>query len=213
MLPSLTGTNMLATSRTCHFATAVFATLLFSAISARGDEKPSWQWSIDDRLEVRLAPASVRERFAARSEFEPKASEQVRARVHSGDVVFNQFVIDGERNPELFLPWELMDSLLGAVGGDAEQQKAVRQSYSASLARFGWSEASFWLDMDRFGAAYAAARDQSIDRQRQLLAPGKVGASSSQREIAHLNRELCTSRAEALRAARLKFGPVVFDRF
>jgi hypothetical protein len=96
------------------------------------------------------------------------------------------YLIVGWRNPELFLPHELFDALLGA-------DKSGRDSYVARLGDFGWEAASFWTALDELSAGYVAVR------YKQRTSSGAAAA--------------CRARFDALERARETFGKKKFDAF
>jgi len=91
-------------ARTILLLSGFLAMPLSGADSVR---QPAWSLTTEERLAIRLDAAHMRQREIARSESQRgvKAAEPVVPR-------YETYVIDGCRDPELFLPTELFDALL-----------------------------------------------------------------------------------------------------
>lgn len=136
-----------------------------------------------------------------------------------------RFVISGASNPELFLPWELIDRFLSATDGSTPLGERTRAQYEDDIVAFGWSTVSFWKEWDGLSADYRAV----MHRSRRLVAvmPTRgypeagleqsadttTQSSQERADPGYLRRALCFRRAEALERARAKFGGILFDRF
>lgn len=93
-----------------HLVLPVILLCLFSwPVTAQTSErrKQPWDYTDEERLEKRFDPASIRER--AEQEF----AESRLPRTESLPETRN--FIDGRKNPELFMPWELFQTMLMAA--------------------------------------------------------------------------------------------------
>jgi len=90
-------------ARTILLLSGLLAMPLSGADSVR---QPAWSLTTEERLAIRLDAAKMRQREIARSESQRSVTaEPVVPR-------YETYVIDGCRDPELFLPTELFDALL-----------------------------------------------------------------------------------------------------
>ena len=116
-------------------------------------------------------------------------------------------VIDGNQNPELFLPVELFEMLVtrGYVGD------TWRDDYDLRLASAGLP-GNFWRRLETIDGRYI----RDLRMEYELLERGKSADASARRrideEVAGLTPTLCRERADALTAATKEFG-VALDRF
>ncbi len=149
--------------------------LAFFAVEAQAQKLPPWDWTLSDRIKMRVDAEQIARRASVNaSEFQ----KIPRARAP-------KFVINGQHNPELFLPSELMAYLLSAQRADAKTRNVIRESYRPWLAYFGWTPESFWYNLENAARAYL---DQQSNNSTVLT------------EVQNLR--MCASRAAALAAAR-----------
>jgi hypothetical protein len=166
-----------------------FALIVASTLVVSGQEKrlpkttEAWKWTLEQRIATRLDPAGLDER------------RRVAALNNSDGPVTNpaQLVIEGSRNPELFLPHELMSFLITDVMLPGDDRH--RATYDPVLADFNWEPATFWNDVRSAAADYLRLQDQ---------VPGR-GRSKS------VSEQLCGLRAAALAEMRRKYPR--FDEF
>lgn len=164
----------------------VLLSLILSCLVASGaaaqtvaTQTPIWKWDDRTRIAMRLDPVAMAQRVAAH-----------KARLADAP----QFVIDGNANPELFLPFELFEALLNDVDprvGDETARQASRESYSHQLSALGFDPSGFWTDLGRIASPYLTAR---VERDATAAV------------------ELCRARYVSLNTARTHFGPR-FDEF
>jgi hypothetical protein len=166
--------------------------------------KPAWQWTDEERIAARVD----RVRAQARVQAAQSAGDVQAASAVTGDGARLTDVIDGQRNPELFLPTELFEAAvnLGLVIPDDWQETWANGAAAAGLPKDFWQRlpivaGPFVGDLrrrhDLFELARGAGRDERIRYDRQLAA---------------LAATLCRDRATALAAARKEFGEPL-DRF
>jgi hypothetical protein len=166
------------------------------SISAQS-ERP---WMLDDatRVAKRFDPELAAQRAAA--------SESCRV---SGCV--GRIVVEGKRNPELIMPWELMDRVPDAYHPDPIWSDHYRSLWSP---RVGISHtATFWDQL------YEAAKEY-IDTAREIAllrvqwsAAHEADRPAIQKQINEREHTMCWRRADALVNARLALGRCAFDRF
>lgn len=176
--------------------------------------KPAWRWTLDERLARRFDKEAMSARNAEREtraratlEHFPEMKKDFpaeKAREESGPTID---VVEGRLTPELYLPWELFNSLLnrafppdGQYG--SELRRPIEQRAAAALG-FG---SDLW---DRL--ATAAGPFLKLQREEDRLR-GTHSAASSLNQGDHRVR-LCRARADALEAAKQVFGEETFLRF
>ncbi|HEY4640044.1 MAG TPA: hypothetical protein VII75_01750 [Thermoanaerobaculia bacterium] len=163
-----------------------FALLALLALAASGQEKPlpkateAWKWTIEQRIAARLDPGGMAERrhaHIARNGDGPDYNPAV-------------FIIEGEVNPELFMPYELMTFLI--VDSDPRYPTG-RISYGPIFPQFGWDQETFWNDVRSMGAGYIELQEKNP------------------RPTDDVSRQLCAMRATLLDEMRRKYPR--FDEF
>ena len=180
------------------FAILAISSNLFAQPGPQGgDTKPPWLWSADERVQERFRPDAA----AARRE---SAMRRMR-KAPDG-----MWPIDGNVNPELFFPWELMDRLLRFQSAEPSRLILMREALRGDIASAGWDYDDFWRELDGAAGNYNAAFRQALDEQE--ASRGRRESRSPDRAAA-VDLEICRSRAEALRAMRERFGRESFDKF
>jgi len=139
----------------------------------------AWKWTVEQRIAARLDPAAMVERRHVHM-------------LHSGNPDYKPpvVVIDGEANPELFLPHELMTFLI--VDSDPRFPRS-RIRYEPFFSRFAWEPEKFWTDVRSVAADYIRLQEQNA------------------RPTDDQSRQLCALRATALAELRQKYSR--FDEF
>jgi hypothetical protein len=182
--------------------TFVFALLLLTrhvALASEDTAKPAWDLTLDERLAARTNAGGAAER----------AARHARSARHGAHVTTAAWadVIDGNVNPELFLPTELFQSVVrrGFIG------ETWRDAHQQDLAALHLP-ADFWDRLERVAGPFIS----DLRQQETLLVSGKemdaAGRAEIDRQLAASYPTLCRHRAEALAAARAEFGPLL-DRF
>lgn len=200
---------------------AVAYTLLCIAAStaSAGDrlnaEKAPWQWTTEERLAVRFDAASMRARIdealAQQYQFSPPPNDPAAKRALRADEL--KEVILGDRNPELYLPWELFETLLHtAYGPQAEGVAGHRMEYGVVVKRLHLP-ADFWAQLGDTAKGYLDTWAAIDDLTGEWEAAAPRQRARIERKIEELNRSLCRERAAALARARTHFGAESFDRF
>ena len=169
------------------------------------DSPAPWEWSVTERITARTKEAAIRLRTAqttaSQGEAELNAPEPGR-----------HYVIDGNREPELFLPSELMARVLMGLSRDAEYRSSFRRLYSQKIRSFGWSEEAFWKEIERLGTPYNEIMQQleELNQAAETLEPLQRQENARARDRVGLMA--CSARRDVLQAARGRFGRD-FDRF
>lgn len=165
--------------------------LVCSASIRAADPAKPWEWTLEERLAVRLDP----EKLAKRQEIEDAASRVMGRELQRRHTAQN-YAIEGSRNPELFLPHELFDMLLTGFVPDAKRQAHQRASMRPGIVAAGFDEEIFW-------AKLRSAASQYIDTYT-YPAPGRSRSS--------VPYAMCRDAFLALNASRQVFGRETFDR-
>ena len=141
--------------------------------------KPAWQWTDEERVAARTVVSS----------HHPLSAESTSV---SGDR--NHFVIDGLKNPELFMPSELYNSLTCGLWEDQRVRAETRAKYKPAIQKLGWDEETFWNTL------------QALDRRHQELQRRLLSRDLTPDESFRLGTESCAARVAGFRAAQAAFG-------
>jgi hypothetical protein len=156
--------------------------LLFVAGVTRGQERPAARWTLEERLERRNDPVDAAHRAYVNA-----------MRMTPGPRKPPNFVISGADDPELFLPFELMNMLLDST---KDRSEAYRERvFDPVLADFHWDRDRFWSALADSGAHYF----------RLNSASAKASSDDA------LSREICGARAAAHEEMRKRYPR--FDEF
>jgi len=121
-------------------------------------------------------------------------------------------VLDGTRNPALFMPTELHTQLLvTAFDADEARRESWRAVYANrfDLDRFG---GDFWVDLERAAGPFLRQRDRVAGLVR-ATARSDAASRGRWREVSdRMQVRLCALAVPALEAARERFGDD-FERF
>lgn len=166
--------------------------------------KPPWAWSVEERINRRTNPVLATERVRAAM----RAEEHV-PRVTSNSAASTEVldVIDGNINPELFLPTEIFERLLtlSFVVEDSWRPSWERAARDAGLP------VDFWNRLETISAPYVTELRWRYDLlQRAKANPAQ--RSQFEAQILGLSPAICRDSLPALAKARSVFGPN-FDRF
>lgn len=186
-----------------QIASAVFMTGLFLAAAARGQDspRPPWKWTDEERLAKRYDPSSMRSRESAFFADTPGATPAGRD------------VVQGAKDPELFLPWELYQSLLmRAFSPLPEASQVFRDVYQE---RFGgaWFGGDFWQRLEQTARPYldSIKTQRALAKEYQEAHPGR--RAEIDRQADEFGKEDCRLRVQSLETVRATFGREAFDRF
>jgi hypothetical protein len=157
-------------------------TLLFTFRLAFAQDRPAAKWTLEERLERRNDPVEIAHRAYVNA-----------VRMTPGPRKPPNFVISGSDDPELFLPFELMNMLMDSTKDRPEAYR--RRVYDPVLADLHWDREAFWADLADSGADYFRLNTESAK------------ASSSD----ELSRQICGARAAAHEEMRKRYPR--FDEF
>jgi hypothetical protein len=153
--------------------------------------KPATEWTVEERLAVRFDRASIAERskawHASHSGAGDLTSQSSKPEVSDR----MEYIVDGGRNPELFMPWELFDGLLSSADPRPGVRNGFRSEFSPKLRELGIDEASFWADVEAAGGSLARDR---------VARPGHGDHSPLTSD------EICSRRFAAFHAAEARIG-------
>jgi hypothetical protein len=169
--------------------------------------KAAWEWTDEERIKVRFDRTGVRERLAAG---EALAKQSAQGKVESSPQfrTAHQNVIDGSRDPALFLPVELLDVLLEGLSSDGSFRNAARAALAKDILEMGYTEDVFWKKLEQISAPYRAllSKPRNVTVQRVKTPDGS--ATSFPIDI-----DRCVARNNLLQSARTTFGAQKFQRF
>jgi hypothetical protein len=182
---------------------AVLSVITSAAQSTRLVPKAAWDWTIDERIAQRFDRDRIQERTLA---YKPAVnnvrSDSMTAASDATDSKASlSYVIDGGRNPELFLPHELYDMLLSGLTPDESLRSKQQGFYRASLRKLGYDDTAFWNALASVSGAYLPVRFGSQQSSFFSAKGGRVAVDAR-----------CSARFDALEAARRLFGHAEFDR-
>jgi len=168
---------------------------------AERTEKKTWEWTIEERASRRLDPSLAAARRAV-----ALAEGQI-------DRNSDLNVVLGSHDPELLMPWELMDRLLAAFHfrDAAVREKYRRQWFTPSACSFLGRDAFSRLEV--ILQPWIAASREAETVQAKLKTAPAAERETLQDQWQRANDSICPLRADALSAARKTFGRVNFDRF
>lgn len=194
-----------------RIAPALALLLLAPVIAADESPRPPWQWTLEERIAKRLSDASLRER-AARRERESTQLDSMRAEVLTGLGPLRALKpgIDGRHEPELFMPFELFNSLVGDLDPTLPD---TRHRLASAIRAAGWSEDAFWKTVrEALGPYYELQQKRlALEARAESLPASERRAIEAEAES--INIRQCALRADALQTVRLHFGGEPFDRF
>jgi len=148
------------------------------------------------------------ERIVRRTSIEPAAGSRVaKSAVTEG---FREMV-DGKTRPELFLPYELFDSLLEGLSENETHRTDARRILDPQLRAFGFHPVVFWSTLTAVADRYLKTRAENWRLHQQATV---FTTAAGVKTFVPINRADCALRITALNEAREKFGGTdEFDRF
>jgi hypothetical protein len=196
-------------------------TAVVTAVVAYGDDpkerdrgqavKPAWEWSLEERIASRIDPALMRQRAEAHAADLNRDRTPAGAQAHAAGARPIEFTVDGRRNPELLMPFELFGSVLRGVSPQFSDH--VRKQYREAVTSFGWKEETFWHVLESAASDFFRAQTESLSLQARLSTLSPPDHRELETKIEELAYKQCRLRAEALRQVRLQLGRETFDRF
>lgn len=170
----------------------VLASLLFAA--DRPAPKKAWEWTDEERIAALNNVAARGERLRAARD------GQERATVPGAPPAYD--VIDGARDPHLYLEWEVFESLSRrAYSNDPLFTEVYRDSIEEKRRDLGLPD-DLWPRLEAISTPYLA----SLRGEAELGKSGLPLAEINERQKI-LNANRCRDRYEALSEAKRVFGP------
>jgi hypothetical protein len=163
-------------------ATSYSLFLCFLPYAATAQPPSAANWTLEERLARRNDPADVARRAYVNAR-----------RMTPGPQKPPDFIINGGDDPELFLPFELMNMLLDSMHDRTEAYR--HRTYDPVLADLRWDRDEFWTALRQSGADYF--------RLNESIAEGSPSDA--------LSRQICAARAAAHEGMRKRYPH--FDEF
>jgi hypothetical protein len=182
--------------RPLSFTLLALVASLAMAQTAPEPERQPWEWTLEERLNDRFDPIKVQEREEAANPGQvqaasaPKTYEEAIAGIKKGRQF--DYRIDGARNPELFLSFELFDALLTGLSPNDSTRAMQRRYYEKAPRSLGYGDEMFWTSLASVSGNY--------------LAMEKTCTTQACADA------WCATRYDALEAARQLFGREAFNR-
>src|SRR5258708_25700529 len=193
-----------------YFRVLMIALLVLPASMALAQEDPgaragkgkrAWEWTDEERIAARLNPDYVWDQQPtgdARFETLPRAD----------------YVIDGSKTPELFMPSELFAWLMNGLAPRDDARNTFREMLRERIEGFGYADdTAFWNELQQVTASHAKLRERRAALEAKRERASKQERLDLDKDIAELEIPLCQSRAKTLAAARAHFGRAKFDQF
>ncbi len=191
------------------FALTLLAPSVFAQTATWTTAKPPWVWTVEERIAARLDPVAIEQRSARHAASLRGHDGTVHSQT-SATTTSTHVVIDGNVNPELFLPFELFNTLLGGVDPQlpVREREISQAMLNSRIHELGYDPKQFWTDLSEIAAGYYAVRDRKVH-----LPPSRGVQTSDQEQTRTTSIAMCRARFDALSAARAKYGTATFDRF
>lgn len=178
----------------------IMSILVMTSRLVWAEGKQPWELTLDERLEKR---------------FDPKINTSPRQGAMGGvDLEHNVVSVEGRRQPELLMPYELYQGLLRRVYGPDEEMNAMyREQFTPVLQSLGMDEKTFWIDLERLSADLL-----HVDRKVRALTKGLETFPEARKqevleEVERLQANYCQDRARLLGEAESLFGREKLYRF
>jgi hypothetical protein len=181
-------------------ALATFAATVWAAQPTPDAGKKIWEMSDEERVAARLSPTTggtVRAQSAG---------------AHSAPAngIGHRESVDGRHHPELFLPYELFDILVGGLSDDVTTRSNVRRTADPGIKQLGYDLTGFWSALRTASAEYVQLKERQPEVRRTKFLHF---TSSSGKSVTVLQDPArCAARIAALNRARRTFGASSFDR-
>jgi hypothetical protein len=156
-------------------------------------------WSPEHRIQQRLDDDAGRQRIDRAVE-----DGKLTQRPPSGAIY-----VDGAADPELLLPWELFQSLIMRTMVAEDPSRALNRGHFEQVRRRLGLPPTFWTDLESVAGHFVG----SLRAQMRLASEHPKNAAANAGAMALLQSNDCAKRAQALAAARARFGQERFDRF
>jgi len=173
--------------------------------------KAPWEWTDEERLAKRFDPADIQERFedAARRE------DAVTAALPHLNQDKTMVRIYGDKNPELFLAWEVFRNFIG--GPLFSEDPEIRETFRLSVAEQHPDlplDEEFWLTVESASADFLdhLRKEKAAFAVANELPPEQAKAEIDAYLATRNDRDLCRMRTDTLERVRQAVGRVLIDR-
>jgi hypothetical protein len=171
------------------------------SLSAQSPIKKPWQYTDDERLAMRFEVASMQARL------ESALADDA---VDEGEL---RDVVEGSKNPELFMPWELYRTLLtAAFSSNPDARKGFRDNFEPWRKALGLPE-DFWDRLGSHAEPYLSWELETRSLGAEMMAAQGKKSGEIERLVDTRGLESCRLRIETFEAARKAFGRERLDRF
>lgn len=173
-------------------------TVLTAAASPRMAEEP-WRLDLESRLKRRFNDGARIERLRADGIVSEQSSRQN--------------VVDGSKNPELLLPWELYEFLTStAFYKDPSVASAWRSRYANASSHLK-VDSEFWRRLEKASAPYLDAQRQLASLSDRMMSSNRTERGRTVETAAAIESRQCRNRMIALQQANVTFGAESFAEF
>ncbi len=186
-----------------RIAAVLLIAVLTLAAGVRGQDSPQppWRWTDEERLAKRYDPSSMRSR------------ESAYIADTAGALPAGRDIVQGAKDPALFLPFELYRSLLMRTFSPLpEASQVFRDGYQE---RFGgaWFGGDFWQRLEQTARPYldSIRAQRALAKEYQEAHPGR--RAEIDRQADEFGKTDCRLRVQSLETVRATFGREAFDRF
>jgi hypothetical protein len=166
-----------------------------SLAAAEPTERKAWEWTLEERLAMRLEANARKERVMA------NAREWHQDPVAALDRTADS--LSGRTTPELYLPHEVFERLLAYIER-FEAGKEPMHAGDETLRAAGFDPLTFWSELSLITAPLREIRRRTDELRNDRHATFALEM---------LKADACRAEFDALQAARDRFGAVAFDRF
>ena len=173
--------------------------MLFLLAVQDAPPKAAWEWTNEERIAARTDAGSRAARRDAAG-----AAGDVSPGEDADDIVI------GSRNPELLMPYELMDRVALAFFTGGARQAQWRERWRAGEEILG---EDFWGRLATVTRPFFDGHRRFADLARRAEETPEGARGILREEQQRIHQSQCRQRLDALNAARTTFGRERFDRF
>jgi hypothetical protein len=186
---------------------ALLVALLCSSVVAAAREP--WEWTVDERLQLRFDAAAVRERLSSH-----RVDSATRRTPSSNGVSVGEALpmdyISGKTHPELYLPFEIVTMFVrAAYGSDDDVAEGFRVSAAQRAASLGLPE-DFMSVFAREADGFIAMMKEDVALRDRIASAGDAPRAATELELLELR--LCPVRFSLMQRMRALYGSG-FDRW
>jgi hypothetical protein len=122
-------------------------------------------------------------------------------------------LVDGSKNPELLLPWELYEFLVStAFHKDTRVASAWRAKFASAVPRMAITP-DFWSRLEAASRPYLDLQHRLISLSDRMAASSRLEREPLFRQTAEIERAQCSTRMIALEQSNATLGSDRFGEF